>query len=245
MTRQDIESRLAKAQETVTKKEALLQKYIKKEQKIRNQILEHGWDPDGDRHQVYGTPEHHDCYWMMCDLADAQDSIERTKKVIIEKQETVQKWEQKLAEQIKKDSEKDLIPEVLKQYEGILIQNFDKNDADRKNFFRQKYDELGYRQFCQKYSYTMIDFMRETAEDTHRNNVRTAGNLVMNLWNRVKDICTDVTEVKLHLENANEWEGICINGFVIGTEGNAKVESIYAGGYNIQKLHIRTLVHKI
>ena len=244
MTRQDIEARLAKAQEVVTKKEALLQKYIKKEQKIRDQITARGWDPDGDRHQKYGTPEHHDCYWMMCDLDNAQDDVERTKKAILEKKEVVQKWEVKLAEQIQKDSEKDNIPEVLKQYEEMLITNFDKNDAERKIFFRKKYDELGYRQFCQKYSYTNIDFMREPAEVTHKQNVKLAGNLIMNLWNRVKDICKEVTDCNLHLSSANEWEGICINGLVKGTEGTAKVESIYAGGYNIQKLHIRTLVHK-
>ena len=40
-------------------------------------------------------------------------------------------------------------------------------------------------------------------------------------------------------------EGICINGFVKGTAGTARVESITAGGWNIQKLHIRTLVHQI
>jgi hypothetical protein len=35
-----------------------------------------------------------------------------------------------------------------------------------------------------------------------------------------------------------------INGIIVGTEGRAKIETIGAGGYNIQCYHFRTLIHE-
>ena len=244
MTRQDLEARLAKAQEAVTKKQGTLERHLKKEAKIRKQIEAKGWNPDGDRYDKYGTADHDDYYWLMCDLSDAQEAIENTRKAIAEKQAIVEKWQDKLNEQVAKE-EQDDTPAVLRDYQEKLVQAFDTNDKIRKDFLREKLQEIGYKEFVKKYSYSAYDFaVYEDAQTTHKNNVRTAEALVNNLWTRVKEICKDVTDCRLWITRANEFEGICINGTVEGTDGNARVESITAGGYNIQKLHVRTLVHK-
>lgn len=39
-------------------------------------------------------------------------------------------------------------------------------------------------------------------------------------------------------------DGFELNGFIIGENGKAKVQTIGAGGWNIQRFHFRTLVHR-
>lgn len=58
---------------------------------------------------------------------------------------------------------------------------------------------------------------------------------------RTQKIVTEITDASyLRIGEAGE-----LNGYIIGTTGKAKVESVYAGGWNIQCLHIRTLIHEI
>ena len=53
-------------------------------------------------------------------------------------------------------------------------------------------------------------------------------------------ICGTITDAT-HLTIGNNGE---LNGYIKGTDGNAWVDTIWAGGYNIQCLHFRTLIKK-
>lgn len=61
------------------------------------------------------------------------------------------------------------------------------------------------------------------------------------LEKRVKDICGEIQDASnLYIGKNGE-----LNGFIIGDKGKAKVETIGAGGYNIQCFHYRLLVNPV
>lgn len=64
---------------------------------------------------------------------------------------------------------------------------------------------------------------------------------LIDLITRINDIVGTITDAS-HLRVSQVGN---LNGFIDGKKGRAKVETIGAGGYNIQCFHYRTLVHKI
>ena len=257
MKAQDIRARLEKVQETITKKQGTLEKYRKKAEKIRSQILEKGWDLEAGRYQKQDTPEHNDCYWTFCDLDDAEEGIKRTEKAIQEKLEMLKKYKEQLLEALEKEAERERFPEIFDQYRDVVVADWDAWDARRKERLRKEYDALladddlpsvrwkKKSAFMQKNGAHSIEFMRSSAEETHKENVQSAERLLTNLWTRVKEIVGTATDWSgLVIRMGNEYEGAVINGWVNGTDGKAVVETISAGGWNIQKFHYRTLVHR-
>lgn len=63
----------------------------------------------------------------------------------------------------------------------------------------------------------------------------------IDLYKRCSEIVGIITDAS-GLRTGNNGS---INGFVLGEKGKAYVETIYAGGYNIQVLHYRVLVKAV
>jgi len=62
------------------------------------------------------------------------------------------------------------------------------------------------------------------------------------LCNRISEVVGEITDARgLSIGNRHGE----LNGVVDGTKGSARIETIGAGGYNIQCFHYRVLVHKI
>lgn len=62
-----------------------------------------------------------------------------------------------------------------------------------------------------------------------------------NLVNKVTDITGEIEDVA-HVSIGLDGN---LNGYIIGNKGKAKIETIGAGGYNIQRYHYRVLVHEM
>lgn len=233
--------KIEKKQNTIVKKNAQIEK---KYQALKKLGIE---DPENhDREEFRGADNWHDIYWTYCDIGHLKEDIARGGKEIEATKKTLEKYEAQLAGEIKKESIflKE-IPEVMIRLQNELVETWDAWDKDRKARIRKAYDELGYSKFVKSYSYADYEFMSKPTEKIHSDNERDAKALVLDLYYRVKDVTGEVTD----------WSGIeatigtggftVLNGVVIGKEGRARVESILAGGYNIQRLHVRVLVHEI
>lgn len=229
------EAQIARKQNTISKKMAQIEKKSAKVKAL-------GYDPEGDRYQALDTADHQELYWMMCDIDSLKDDIKRGQSEIEECKATLEKYKAQLAGEMEREAIfiKE-VPQAMKDLEARLIEEWDSNDKERREFLKGKYKELGYDAFMKRYHYAGYTHMHTADEDFHKANVKDARFFILDLLNRVKEVTGEVTDwSSIYLENGNTFP--VLNGIVIGKEGQAEVESILAGGYNIQRLHIRTLV---
>ena len=230
MKLETLNERIQKAEERITKKQNTIVKkgaWIAKKQKSLESLT-------GD-----------DKTWAESDIEYYQDDIERLRKEIKEIRQTIDGYKAQLAgAKAQADIIKEL-PENLKQLQQELVTTWDVYDTEHRAYLARRYLELGYTAFIKQYHWSAYDEMNKTDEQIHAGNVRDAEALILNLVNRVRGIVGDITD----------WSGVrattgthgftVLNGFVKGTQGRCSVESIGAGGYNIQRYHIRVLVHEI
>lgn len=235
-------AKIEKKQGTIVKKTAQIEKKYVALEKLGVE------DPrTKNKTDFRGSANFDDIYWTYCDIEHLQADIIRGGKEIEETEQTLAKYEAQLTGEIAKEEILlNEIPEIFNSLRDELVAEWDRWDLERRADVKKAYRELGYKEFIKK-GYTRADyeFMYKTEAKIHEENVQDAKILILDLYYRVKDITGEVTD----------WAGIetevgthgftVLNGIVIGKEGRAKVESIYAGGYNIQRLHVRVLVHSI
>lgn len=255
-----LKERIEKAELKVSKKQGTIAKKQKSiEKKSTYLMTKYGVDYNTfDKYNREGhgwtREEDYDVYWTMCDIDTLTDDIKRLTKEIPEIQKTIEKYKGQLAGEIEKESifirE---VPEVMKKLEVQLVAEWDKWDFARRERLQKVYREVGYEAFMKgtpekhywdAHTHADYEFMYLTDEQIHDSNVKFARQEVLDLYIRVKGVTGEVTDwTAIGLEQGNEFP--VLTGIVIGKEGKAHIETILAGGYNIQRLHIRTLVHSI
>lgn len=218
MTIETLKDRIQKANEKIEKK---LNTIAKKEALIEKK----GGIPEGTK---YG-----DAYWL-------GEDVKRLKREVEETRNTLAKYEKQLAGEIEKESIfVSEIPDSMKSMQDELVAKWDEWDISKRDLIRKDRETMNYKELCRKYNaYELTQLRYKSDEEIHEANMKDAKYFIIDLYNRVKAITGEVTD----------WSGVhavgtALNGFIIGKEGRAEVESILAGGYNIQRLHVRVLVH--
>ena len=163
----------------------------------------------------------HANYWHSCDVNSAKEQLANNIRKL---DEAKRLDERAVAQKAKKEAKivtLENAPQVLKDFakswENRWYDYYSNPKVRKENHDWRSLEEI--RTDCRKDAeWLVIDFMGRTAKK-----------------------CGKLTDCQgLHLNSANI--GITINGFVVGEKGTAYVESILAGGYNIQCLHVRVLI---
>ena len=247
-----LKERIEKNEIKIQKKETLIEKKIKQiEKKSAALMKKYGIDAetfnkyDKEARQAFGQEGDHEIYWTMCEIDHLKDDLKRLPNEIEEITKTMEKQKKQIEGELEKESIfLTQLPESMKELEKALIEEWDRWDKKRQERLHKEYQELGYKEFIRLHKYSGYEFMKMSEEGIHKSNCNFARTEVLDLFNRVKDITGEVIDWSgIYLQSGNNFP--VLNGVVIGKEGRAEVESIVAGGYNIQRLHIRTLVKKL
>ena len=240
MTTLQIKERLKKAEERKSKKLGTIDKKKKLIEKKTAAVHKAGYQlTEEDHRRAY---EHDsELGWTMSQIEYLQEDIERITKEIPEIDALIEKYKNMLAEGIRQDDLFESFPEIFKILEKELTERWFNYDMERKKFLKEELSNLTYREFIKRYKYSGYDLaVYKTEKQLREENEKHAHLFLLDLYNRVNAITGEVTDYTNVYLN-----GPALNGIITGKAGKAKIETIIAGGYNIQREHYRVLVHSI
>jgi hypothetical protein len=230
------EEKINKKNTTIKKKQIKIAK-LQKKVTIDKTYEELTYIPSEER-----TDEIREQMLILLDIEELRSDIKRAEKDITELENKLNDYKIQKQQESKKESE---VPEVLKQLMENIVTENDKADLEYQKHLKTKYNELGYKDFVKKYKHTKYEFIWKKEEAIHEDNVNYAKNLIYDLINRTQETIGVITSWSNIIITQGTHGIPALNGVVEGENGKARLESIFAGGYNIQKLHIRVLVKKI
>ena len=189
----------------------------------------------------------HERYWAECDIRSLKEDIVRIEKEIKETEKTLENYRKQYDGEIEREkSWIDEVPEVLKSFQNELVEEWDAHDIAKKERILEAIRTMPYEMLKEMYHWRDRDWAKYTTdEQIHESNEKDATSLILNLVNRVKDVTGEITDWSGLTLAQGTWGMTVLNGWVSGKEGRCCVESIGAGGYNIQRYHIRVLVKPI
>lgn len=251
MQKSTVVERINKAEEFITKKSATREKKAERASKKEQQLLDkYNIRYEYDRARVgymrsveemgFSREEANTIFWLVCDIDTLHEDNKRLTKDIAEKEEKLKEYKEQLAEIRRvEDAMAKEIPEAFTQAREELVEQWTAWDMEERDKMRAYKQEVDYHTFYQKYTYSHWESLNKSDEELRKQNEKEADVWLIDLYNRVKEVTGTITNTG-HIY----FRGKALNGYVEGENGRAYVETITAGGWNIQKLHYRVLVHK-
>ena len=256
----------------MTRTEKIIENSKKNIEKFNRTIERHQTRKAKLENKLTKLTDDNDIYWCKCDIRDCDDLISARMKDLVVEQEKLQRWEEKLKieqekdvchvkaiedflmnwekkarEYYMKESEEYINEYVLHKYALENIYESGLNDLDDEYHTLYNSERNRFSKWKESHVSAVTDRITDPyrgVTDTekleniiHQEKIRKTENLV----NRVTDVVGEIIDATgLYISDNLE-----LNGTVIGTKSSATVTTIYAGGYAVQCLHFRTLIHPI
>lgn len=165
-------------------------------------------------------------FWLAFDIDAAEEDINRTLHRIVEARTALNKA---IKEQEAAKAAENALPRQLKSFRDQIVESWTSWDIAERDKSDAKPNCWGWR----------------TDEQLREANFKAASRLVASFLQRVEKVAGRAVDFTgLSVANGNSMEGAAINGLVAGDRGVALVQTIAAGGWNIQRFHYRVLVNK-
>lgn len=265
----DLENKLNSAEERLAKAITLKGKYEAKVDKLKNQLEAAGYDINLLDTYMW-SKEPYENYELKYSYGYAKEAVRDSERKIKELTQVRDNWKTKLELQKAKDTEFESIPQVIKDFVHnwrlrafkITMEQVAEYETRYKEIeklyddsFKHGYGSQEYKELMDKYkkSYQLlintysqlvriIAFKRNKEQELNDLLDKEEKAKIFDLIRRVTKVVgtiTDASGLSVGYQNGE------LNGIVIGTDGKAEVETIGAGGYNIQIFHYRVLVKKL
>lgn len=241
MTTAQLQERLDKAIERKNKKFVTIERKEKQIEKKRKMLKDAGFD--GDKIPQDQLDANYDLWNKTWDIEYLIEDIERNKREIVELENLIAKYDDQIKNETCKETFYNELPQVLKDAEKSLADRWYVKQLELLEQARNFSREHSGKETIDKFGMTCYNWIRfgRTTEEVRKDTADAAKYYVMDLYRRVKNITgevIDVSELTLNTDHA-------LDGVVTGKLGKARVETIIAGGYNIQCEHYRAIVKEV
>lgn len=252
MKLETVKNQILSLEQKIDKKQALIQKKQRLIEKKSNYLKSLGINDNiftltQEQRSYYISKFGADFMSNLIDIETYGEDIERLNKEIPELEIKLANLKSNLEQIESKETEYENFPEIFTKLQLELVSVWDEWDKIRIKNLTKEYNELGYKEFSKKHRmcWSEINELLHTSDEKiHNKNLEDAKNLIINMYERVKEITGEVTNWNNIYLTQGAHGFATLNGFVEGKEGKCNIESIIAGG-EVQRLHIRVLVHKL